>query len=117
MKPAGYVVLQHAIRLDRPVHAYSRWMSRIPTWYRKYLLGEDEVAPGIADDPYCLALLKNYRSLMPLAQEARKPMFALKVADGALGAQQAAVASCYADFSRLALHIAASCELPRAKAR
>ena len=26
MRPAGYVVLQHAVRLDRPVKAYARWM-------------------------------------------------------------------------------------------
>jgi cellulose biosynthesis protein BcsQ len=35
MHPAGYVVLQHAVRLDRPVKAYSRWMARIPQEYRK----------------------------------------------------------------------------------
>jgi cellulose biosynthesis protein BcsQ len=30
MAPAGYVVMQHAVRLDRPVNAYNRWMARIP---------------------------------------------------------------------------------------
>jgi hypothetical protein len=29
MGPLGYVVLQHAVRLDRPVKAYERWFSRI----------------------------------------------------------------------------------------
>jgi cellulose biosynthesis protein BcsQ len=102
MQPIGYVVLQHAMRLDRPVKAYAKWMARIPEWYARWLL---ETAAEYADDPrhdpHCLGLLKNYRSLMPLAQEARKPMFALRVADGALGAQQAAVAQCREDFERL----------------
>ena len=30
---------------------------------------------GKENDPYCLATLKHYRSLMPLAMEARKPCF------------------------------------------
>ena len=44
----------------------------------------------IDNDPNCIAKLKDYRSLMPLAQEARKPMFFLKPADGALGAHSKA---------------------------
>ena len=39
---------------------------------------------------------------MPLAQEARKPMFALKAADGAIGGHAAAVEGCYRDFQELA---------------
>ncbi|HEY4774209.1 MAG TPA: hypothetical protein VIH40_05255, partial [Xanthobacteraceae bacterium] len=41
------------------------------------------------------------RSLMPMAQESRKPMFLLKPADGAIGGHQAAVKECYQDFRRL----------------
>ena len=26
MSPAGYVVMQHAVRLDRPVQAYQKWV-------------------------------------------------------------------------------------------
>ena len=35
------------------------------------------------NDPNGLAQLKHYRSLMPLAQEARKPMFLLNLSNGA----------------------------------
>jgi cellulose biosynthesis protein BcsQ len=35
MRPVGYVVMQHAVRLDRPVKAYGRWMDRIPAVYRE----------------------------------------------------------------------------------
>ena len=41
-----------------------------------------------------------------MAQEARKPLFALKPADGALGAHVSAVREAYKDFKRLALEIA-----------
>lgn len=50
-------------------------------------------------------MLKHYRSLMPLAMEAHKPMFSLKPADGAIGAHVAAVRDCYADFLQLARRI------------
>ena len=51
-------------------------------------------------------------SLMPLAQEARKPMFALKPADGALAGHVNAVADCRRDFRRLARVIVQRAELP-----
>jgi len=110
MQPAGYVVMQHAVRLDRPVQAYARWMVRIPGEYWTAILGAT-APPGasIDTDPHCLATLKRYRSLMPLAQEARKPMFFLKPADGAIGGHTAAVQDCYRDFRRLAAAIADRC--------
>ena len=48
------------------------------------------------------ALVKDYRSLMPMAQEAKRPMFLLKPADGAIGAHQWAVLECHASFHDLA---------------
>ncbi len=110
MTPRGYIVLQHAVRLDRPVKAYGRWMERIPGVYRAAVLDERTSAPVVIDkDPHCLATLKHYRSLMPLAQEARKPMFFLKPADGAIGGHSAAVQECYRDFRTLAQQIAQRC--------
>lgn len=110
MQPAGYVVLQHAVRLDRPVHAYGRWMARIPKEYRRSVLDEtNSGTPAINADPACIATLKNYRSLMPMAQEARKPIFFLKPADGAIGGHMAAVQDCYRDFRDLARRIAERC--------
>ena len=108
MSPVGYVVLQHAVRLDRPVKAYQRWMSRIPGEYRESVLSEVGGAT-VENDPYCLAMLKHYRSLMPLAMEVRKPMFLLKPADGAIGSHGQAVRTCYSDFQRLAEMIGQRC--------
>ena len=117
MKPIGYIIMQHAIRSDRPTKAYGRWMIRIPGEYRTSVLGElpQALPDQPQDDPNCLAMLKHYRSLMPMAMEARKPIFALKPADGAIGAHVYAVQDCFKDFNKLAVSIAKRCEiqLPR----
>jgi cellulose biosynthesis protein BcsQ len=107
MEPTGYVILQHAVRLDRPVRAYERWIGRIPKDFRQAVLNQsgDDI-PSAHADPYRLALLKHYRSLMPLAQEAHKPVFLLKPADGAIGAHLQAVHTAYSDFEELARKIA-----------
>ena len=106
MKPLGYIVMQHSVRRDRPVKSYDKWIGRMPTTYREYVLNAPvDGAPDVASDKHCLALLKHYRSLMPMAQEARKPIFALKPADGALGAHTYAVHDAYEDFKKLSLEI------------
>jgi chromosome partitioning protein len=108
MQPIGYIVMQHSIVASRPVKVYKRWMDRVPGVYRESVLDEGPSATqNVADDPYCLSLLKHYRSLMPMAMEARKPIFHLKSADGAIGAHLEAVKSCYKDFQLLATRIAA----------
>jgi cellulose biosynthesis protein BcsQ len=108
MQPIGYIVMQHGILDTRPVKAYKRWMDRIPGVYREAVLNEAITSlPIIGQDPYCLSLLKHYRSLMPMAMDARKPIFFLKSADGAIGAHIEAVRSCYRDFHYLASRIAA----------
>ena len=112
IEPAGYVVMQHAVRAGRPVKAYDRWMNKIPGVYRTETLSQKGSSPiGTDEDEYCLATLKNYRSLMPMAQDVRKPMFHLKAADGALGGHTYAVADCYSDFERLARSIAHRCAI------
>jgi cellulose biosynthesis protein BcsQ len=107
MTPLGYIVSQHGVRESRPVKSYQRWAERIPSAYRQYILEESEEKQIDAQkDPHALALLKHYRSLMPLAMESRKPMFLLKSADGAIGAHQEAVLDCHKDFLALARRIA-----------
>jgi cellulose biosynthesis protein BcsQ len=108
--PAGYIVMPHAGRADRPVKAYQKWMKRIPEVYcREVLNRTGESAPSTEVDPECLATLKHCRSLMPMAQEVRKPIFHLKAADGALGGHAHAVQECDDDFRRLAIAIAGKC--------
>jgi cellulose biosynthesis protein BcsQ len=107
MRPIGYIVMQHPTRLDRPVKAYEKWINRIPSIYRDYVINEDSKKVPLLDrDPYCLAQLKHYRSLMAMSQEARKPIFLLKPADGAIGGHANAIVDAYQDFKNLALEIA-----------
>jgi hypothetical protein len=94
--------MQAAMRLDRPVRAYEHWVSRIPGEYASAVAG-GAIAPTSTDvDPACLGVLRHYMSLMPLAQDARKPMFHLRPGDGALGAHLDSVRRCREDFAILA---------------
>jgi len=102
MRPLGYVVVQHGVRLARLVKAYDKWINGIPGEYRESVLQEKDEHIPISQGPYKLALLKHYRSLMPMAQEARKPMFHLKPADGAIGAHPQSAHDAYNDFRALA---------------
>jgi chromosome partitioning protein len=103
MAPLGYVVLQFGIRDNRPVKAYDRWSKRIPATFNDSVIGSHEQSElEYKNDGYCLALLKHYRSLMPMAMEARKPIFHLKASDGAIGAHTSGVKDCEQDFRNLA---------------
>lgn len=108
MKPIGYVMQQHGVRLKRPVQAYDKWVNRMPGEYARNLL-ENETgfypATPEQDIQNSLAILKHYRSLVPMAQEYRKPIFHLKPADGAFGSHAAAVKDAYQDFKNLAKKI------------
>lgn len=109
MQPVGYLCQQHGVRLDRPVKAYDKWVQRIPAVYRESVLGQ---APANTEtirqenDPYCLATIKHYRSLIPMAQEHRKAIFNLTSADGAIGSHAGAVQDAKKDFVQLAGKIA-----------
>ncbi len=96
MEPLGYVVMQPSMRLDRPVQAYGRWLDRLPDTYAEFVLGS---RPG--GESHEVATVRNYRSLMPLAHDARKPMYDLRAADGAVGSTQRYVANCRTEFETL----------------
>lgn len=112
MHVLGYVAMQHQERLYRPVQAYKKWVERIPADYRRYILETPEqTAPTIEEDPYALALLRHYKSIVPIGQEARKPIFTLKTADGVSGSQLTTVGQAYKDFKALAINILAKANL------
>lgn len=115
MQPVGYVVSRYSVHEGRQTKAFVKWLSRLPDAYRTKVqdLPSYESAPQIDTDEMCLAQLKDYRSLMPMAQEARKPMFALRPGDGAIGGHQAAVQRCFQDFKILADKIIAKTGEPR----
>lgn len=102
MFPLGYIVQQHSVRLSRPVKAYDKWVNRMPEVYHRSVLQNSTSAVTPAQDEQCLATLKHYRSLIPMGQEARKPIFHLTTADGAIGSHAQAVQEAYKDFKSLA---------------
>ena len=108
MEPLGYVIMQHAEKLGRPVRAYERWAEKIPTVYAEYVLNL-ETNSNIKSDANRLGLIKHYRSLMPMAQEVQKPIFHLLPADGAIGSHQNAVFDAENNFEQIALEIARRC--------
>ena len=105
MKPIGYVMQQHSVRLNRPVIAYDKWVNRMPEEYARNLLDDNDgpyPETPAQDEKHALATVKHYRSLAPMAQEARKPIFHLTPADGAIGSHAAAANDAHDDFKALA---------------
>ena len=108
MQPVGYVVQQHSVRLNRPVRAYDKWVNRMPREYARNLLNDQKgpyPATPAQDEQHALATVKHYRSLVPMAQEARKPIFHLTAADGAIGSHAAAANDARRDFKEVAKKI------------
>jgi cellulose biosynthesis protein BcsQ len=105
MKPIGYVLMQHSERLSRPAKAFRKWADRIPSTYTQEILRLDEQRDGSVSGDNCLAQLKHYRSLVPMAQEVRKPIFQLTSADGAIGSHSYAVVDAKRQFEELAERI------------
>ncbi len=112
--PLGYILQQHIARADRPVSSYQTWASQIPTRFRQDLLGvvPEGPVPGVQDDPHCIALVRHFASLMPLAQVARKPMFDLKQADGVGGGGFYTVRDCRNMFEKLARSVCQRMNVP-----
>jgi chromosome partitioning protein len=111
MAPIGYVIMQHAEKMGRPVRAYKRWAERIPHVYSEEVLGEEPGLTKRTPNENRLGLIKHYRSLMPMAQEVHKPIFHLLPADGAIGSHQKGVHEARDNFSQVALEIADRCNI------
>jgi len=106
MRPLGYVIMQYSINESRPLRSYLSWASKIPAIYNEFILGgANAIEVKVENDNACLAIMKHYHSLIPMAIEARKPIFLLKPADGAIGAHFQAVLSAYEDFKLLTVKI------------
>lgn len=56
-------------------------------------------------DNYKIADFKNYHSLIPLAQEAQKPVFELTNKDGVIGGHYQYVEGCLKEFKDIAYEI------------
>ncbi len=101
--PRGYIVQQHLSQANRPVKGYQRWASQIPPVFHEEVLctPKKRWPKSVEKDGHCIALLKHFASLVPIAQQSRKPIFDLKQADGIGGGQIQAVARARKEFSDL----------------
>ena len=108
MKPSGYVLLRPVVRLDRPARGLDRRMAELPHAYATAVLGSTTLATYPDNDPNCLGIVRPYGSLMLMSEEAHKPMFHLKAADGALGSHAKAALEVRRDFEALARRIEAA---------
>ena len=112
MLPIGYVLLSPSVQGNRPVKSYMKWANRIPAVYANEMQVPSLAVSDVEQDPNLLVLLRHFKSLMPMSQDARKPMFHLTAADGAIGSHSAAVADCRLQFSKLASRIEAQIDTP-----
>lgn len=111
MQPIGYIATQHTSKENRPVNAYLRWSNRIPQTYKEYILGQpNNDLLEVEQDVNCLGMIRHYHSLMPMAMEAKKPIFMLKPADGAIGAHFQATKKVFGDFETVTNHIISACQ-------
>ncbi len=115
MTPLGYVLLNPSVRESYPVKSYLKWAAKIPASYARDILNAEPTTPEITTDPNQLAMIRHFKSLMPMAQEARKPMFQLTARDGAIGGHAGAVRDADLQFTALAqklLHLASTSASP-----
>ena len=111
IRPLGYLIMRYSIRLDRPTAAYQKWIEQIPKKFRESVLEDESDWSGDPEkDEHRLATMKDYHSLMPLAQNARKPIFHLTPTDGAIAAHITAAKKCGDDFEKLAGKIVGAIE-------
>ena len=111
MRATGYVVWQRSLRLDRPLTHSLPWLRRIPVDYRRHVLGHvADRDVWVDDDPYCLGNLTYYLGLMPIAHDARKPVFDLKPGDGLIGNHMPDVVDRYREYRDMAQRLAERCE-------
>ena len=105
MNPLGYITMRYNIRKNRPAVSFENWIGRMPKAFRTLMERQSEEDIAVEKDSFRLATLKDYFSLMAMAQEARKPMFELTPADGVVGGHIEAVSRCREDFESLARKI------------
>ena len=86
---AGYVTQQYTAKRDvdgtrRPVRAFDRILRRVPALINKEFIRKFQ--NQFEDVNYNLGSIPTLHSLIPLSQTSRRPIFALRAADGVVGA-------------------------------
>lgn len=105
LKLLGYVSQQYTAKKNasgerQAVRAYERIMQQIPSAIGKSIVQSHQSEPEGME--YELGTIPNLHSLIPLSQLHRKPLFALKSADGIVGSHFTRVARAEEIFSSIA---------------
>ena len=95
LKFVGYVTQQYTAKTGsdgkkRAVRAFDQIMKEVPKSIKKELVNPFQSAHSDID--YLLGTIPTLHSLIPLSQTSRRPIFALRAADGVVGAHFAKVA-------------------------
>jgi chromosome partitioning protein len=98
VQPLGYIIQQQNSSLIQSLN-YQNWQAQVDEIY-------SSIKSNITEESNCLALLKNYQGLLPMALSSQKAMFQLKPADGVIGTYSKAVREVYEDYRQLAQRIA-----------
>lgn len=112
---AGYFVQDRAYYYDRPADLPDRWRDRVRREYERSIIHDPGVQEqGVSESARPLASIRYHTGLLPLAEDARKPMFRLTPADGVFDDQIREVTSSYQDFETVARRVAETCgvEIP-----
>jgi cellulose biosynthesis protein BcsQ len=102
---AGYVTQQYKARTDGlgglvAVKAYERIMKKVAPVIKTNFV--DKLQPDFSKLKYQLGTIPNLFSLIPMAQFARRPIFALRSSDGVRGAHFSKVKESYDLFESIA---------------
>jgi len=104
MTPIGYVVREHSVHSGEALG--STVLARLTAEYGRTIAGAiEEVGHSMAGQPPVIGAVKPFHSLQRMAAEARRPVFSLRPADGAVGSHALAVQEAYRDYHGLTLEI------------
>ena len=101
----GYVSQQYTAKKDasgqrRAVKAYEKIMHQIPASISQGIVQEHQKEPAGLE--YELGTIPNLHSLIPMSQTQKKPLFALKSADGIVGSHFTRVGRAHENYAAIA---------------
>ncbi|MGE5482250.1 MAG: ParA family protein [Bacteroidota bacterium] len=104
----GYIAQQYNIYRNRPTKAFEYWKAQMPSVVASSIM--DPLQPRGLDRPARdhgaeIGEVKNFHSLVPKAQEARKPIIHLTAADGVIGDHVNTVLAARACFDDMAKNV------------
>ena len=114
LKLLGYVSQQYTAKRTAggkrvAVKAYEKIMRQIPASINRGIVQNHQPNPAGFD--YELGTIPNLHSLIPMSQVERKPLFALKSADGIVGSHFTRVAAALENYSSIASRFEDNIEL------